>query len=404
MTSAKEAGLDASPEPKAGRAAPAFLNVFGTLQSKLCGGGLRLVLPSGRAIVLGVGEGGVQATLVVERWRALRRLAAGGDIGFAEAYIGGDLTTPDLVALLRLAARNRDVLSGVVRASPLLAWFERLRHFLRRNTRSGSRRNIVAHYDLGNDFYRLWLDAKMQYSSALWTDETPDLDSAQARKLARIVELLDLSGRESVLEIGCGWGALAAQLQGETTSKVVALTLSPAQLDWARARKTSVDFRLQDYRDIGERFDRIVSIEMLEAVGKAWLPRYFETLAGALNPGGRAVLQAITLDEALDADYQRNPDFIQKYIFPGGFLPTKSALGALIERAGLRVLQRESFGPSYVRTLAEWRRRFDARWAEVAALGFDDRFRRLWDYYLCYCEAGFAEGTIDVGHYVIGPA
>ena len=403
MTSTKETGLDGSAEPKASRAAPEFLNIFGALQSRLRGGRMRADLPSGRAVVLGVGDGGVQATLVVERWRALRRLAVGGDIGFAEAYIDGDLTTPDLVAVLRLAARNRDALSGVVRASPILRWLERLRHFLRRNSRSGSRRNIVAHYDLGNDFYRLWLEAKMQYSSALWADDTPDLDSAQDRKLARIVELLDLLGHESVLEIGCGWGGLAAQLHGEATSKVVALTLSPGQLKWARALEKPVDFRLQDYRDIRERFDRIVSIEMLEAVGKAWLPRYFDTLASALNRGGRAVLQAITIDEALDADYQRNPDFIQKFIFPGGFLPTKSALAALIERAGLRVLQRESFGLSYARTLAEWRRRFHTNWADIAALGFDDRFRRLWDYYLCYCEAGFAEGTIDVSHYVIGP-
>jgi len=404
MTSAKEAGLDESAGPKANQAAPEFANVFGALQSKLRGGRLKVVLPSGRAVVLGANEGGPPATLVVERWRAIRRLAVGGDIGFAEAYIDGDLTTPDLVALLRLAARNRDVLSGVVRASPLLRWLERLRHSLRRNTRAGSRRNMIAHYDLGNAFYRLWLDAKMQYSSAQWADDTPDLESAQARKFARVVELLDLSGRESVLEIGCGWGGLAAHLQGETASRVVALTLSPAQLDWARALETPIDFRLQDYRDIHERFDRIVSIEMLEAVGKAWLPRYFETLANALNPGGRAVLQAITIDEALDADYQRNPDFIQKHIFPGGFLPTKSALATVIERAGLQVLHCERFGLSYARTLAEWRRRFHANWIEIAALGFDDRFRRLWDYYLAYCEAGFAEATIDVSLYVVGPA
>jgi cyclopropane-fatty-acyl-phospholipid synthase len=404
MTFTKEAGLDGSAEPKASRAAPEFLNFFGALQSKLRGGPLKVVLPSGRVVVLGASDGGTQATLVVERWRAMRRLAVGGDIGFAEAYIAGDLTTPDLVTLLRLAARNRDALSGVMRASALLRWLERMRHFVRRNTRSGSRRNIVAHYDLGNEFYRFWLDAKMQYSSAQWADDTPDLESAQARKFARVVELLDLSGRESVLEIGCGWGGLAAHLQAQTTSQVVALTLSPAQLDWARALEKPIDLRLQDYRDIRERFDRIVSIEMLEAVGKAWLPRYFDTLASALNPGGRAVLQAITIDEALDADYQRNPDFIQKYIFPGGFLPTKSAMATLIERAGLHVLHRESFGLSYVRTLAEWRRRFHASWADIAALGFDDRFRRLWDYYLSYCEAGFAEGTIDVSLYVIGPA
>ena len=369
------------------------------LVSKIRGGRLKIVLPNGRALISPAHSDGLQATFAIERWRALRRLALGGDVGFAEAYVDGDWTSPDLVALLRLAARNVEPLRAAMRGAAFFRWAGRLRHFMRANTRRGSRRNIAAHYDLGNDFFALWLDATMQYSSALWTEDTPDLEAAQAFKLHRIVDLLDLNGAESVLEIGCGWGALATYLAQSGNARVTAITVSPAQLAFARARTPSIgrfDFRLQDYRDVSGRFDRIVSVEMLEAVGEARWPQYFQTIAQSLKAGGRGVLQTITIDEAYYESYRRNPDFIQKHVFPGGFLPSKSALAAQIERAGLRILDRSSFGPSYARTLAEWRKRFHSRWPEAAALGFDDRFRRLWDYYLAYCEAGFAEGTIDV--------
>ncbi|HME85531.1 MAG TPA: cyclopropane-fatty-acyl-phospholipid synthase family protein [Roseiarcus sp.] len=378
------------------------LGLLEPLVANLRGGRLRIVLPNGRAIVSPADRGGLQGTLVIERWRALRRLALGGDVGFAEAYVDGDWTSPDPVALLRIAAHNFEPLREATQGSALFRWADRLRHLARGNTRRGSRRNIMAHYDLGNDFYELWLDPTMQYSSALWTEDTPDLEAAQALKLNRVVELLDLSGGESVLEIGCGWGSLATRLAETEGAGVTAITLSPAQLAFARARATSrgcdrrVDFRLLDYRDVSGRFDRVVSIEMLEAVGEARWPRYFQTVAKSLKAGGRAVLQTITIDEAYYEHYRRNPDFIQKHVFPGGFLPSKPALEAQIEQAGLRVVERQSFGSSYARTLAEWRTRFLSRWPEVAALGFDDRFRRLWDYYLAYCEAGFAEGTIDV--------
>jgi cyclopropane-fatty-acyl-phospholipid synthase len=373
-----------------------------SLVSRLRGGRLKVVLPNGRALLSPPHPDGLQATIAIERWRALRRLAFGGDIGFAEAYIDGDWTSPDLVALLRLAARNVEPLRATMRGATIFRWADRLRHLMRANTRRGSRRNIVAHYDLGNDFYALWLDPTMQYSSALWTEDTRNLETAQAFKLNLIVELLDLNRGESVLEIGCGWGALAIHLAQTKGARVTAVTLSPAQLAFARARTGvgdddgSVDFRLQDYRDVRGRFDRVVSVEMLEAVGEARWPRYFQTIAQTLKAEGRTVLQTITIDEAYYESYRRNPDFIQKHIFPGGFLPSKSALAAQIERAGLRILDGRSFGSSYARTLAEWRKRFHSRWPEIAALGFDDRFRRLWDYYLAYCEAGFAEGTIDV--------
>ena len=366
-------------------------------------GRLRIRLPNGRILASSDAEAGLQAVLVIERWRALRRLAFGGDVGFAEAYVDGDWTSPDPVALLRLAARNGERVYAAVRGSAIGRLASRLRHLLRDNTRRGSRRNIMTHYDLGNDFYALWLDPAMQYSSAIWNADTPDLEAAQAAKLDKIVDWLALEGGERVLEIGCGWGALAAKLADVKAADVTALTLSPAQLAHARTGAASsasaqrVDFRLQDYRDVQGRFDRIVSIEMIEAVGEARWPLYFRTLADSLAPGGRIVLQAITIDEALADGYRRNPDFIQTHIFPGGCLPTKSALEAQIERAGLRLARRETFGASYARTLAEWRRRFPRAGPKPSGWGSTARFRRLWDYYLAYCEAGFAEGTIDVG-------
>ena len=386
-------------DPNAGRRLRRIEPLISTIRH----GRLRIRLPNGRILASSDAEAGLQAVLVIERWRALRRLAFGGDVGFAEAYVDGDWTSPDPVALLRLAARNGERVYAAVRGSAIGRLASRLRHLLRDNTRRGSRRNIMTHYDLGNDFYALWLDPAMQYSSAIWNADTPDLEAAQAAKLDKIVDWLALEGGERVLEIGCGWGALAAKLADVKAADVTALTLSPAQLAHARTGAASsasaqrVDFRLQDYRDVQGRFDRIVSIEMIEAVGEARWPLYFRTLANSLAPGGRIVLQAITIDEALADGYRRNPDFIQTHIFPGGCLPTKSALEAQIERAGLRLARRETFGASYARTLAEWRRRFHARWPEAERLGFDARFRRLWDYYLAYCEAGFAEGTIDVG-------
>jgi cyclopropane-fatty-acyl-phospholipid synthase len=380
------------------------------LLANLRGGRLRIVLPNERAIASPEVDGGLQASLAINRWRALRRVALGGAVAFAEAYVDGDWTSSDLVSLLRLAARNQEALCETTRGSSLVRLANRIRHLLRANTRRGSRRNIMAHYDLGNAFYALWLDQTMLYSSALWREGAETLEAAQEAKLDRIVDLLALEGGESVLEIGCGWGALAMRLAETKASNVTAITLSPAQLEFARARAAvrhregSVDFRLQDYRDVDGQFDRIVSIEMLEAVGEARWPSYFRKIATALKRGGRAVLQVITIDERHVDAYRRDPDFIQKHIFPGGFLPSKTALRVEIERAGLRLVERESFGASYALTLAEWRRRFHARWPDAAALGFDERFRRLWDYYLAYCQAGFAERTIDVSLLAIAHA
>lgn len=370
-------------------------------------GRLKVMLPSGTVIEKIGSEAGPEAVIVIRRWRMLRRVIAAGDIGFAEGYLDEDWTTPDLTALIRFAARNTEALSRAVEGSPLMRLFNRAKHLLNANTKHGSRRNIEAHYDLGNDFYKEWLDPSMLYSSGIFDQSAQTLEASQQKKLERILEKLDLDGSKNLLEIGCGWGALAVFLAGRANARVMGVTLSPSQLAWAKdaaekaEKSDQVDLRLQDYRDLDGQFDRIVSIEMFEAVGEAYWPNYFATLKRCLKPGGRVVLQVISIEEGRFDSYRRDTDFIQKYIFPGGFLPSDSALKAAVSKAGFVLRDKELFGKSYARTLAEWRVRFHARWPAIAALGFDERFRRLWHYYLCYCEAGFEEGSIDVGLYTI---
>lgn len=370
-------------------------------------GRLRIALPSGAVIEKIGAEPGPEAVIVIRRWRMLRRVIAAGDIGFAEGYLDGDWTTPDLTAVIRFAARNTEALAPTVEGNPLMRLFNRAKHLLNANTKHGSRRNIEAHYDLGNDFYKEWLDPSMLYSSGIFDQSTQTLEASQQKKLERVLEKLDLDGSKNVLEIGCGWGALAVFLAGRANAEVTGVTLSPSQLAWAKdaadkaGKSHQVDLRLQDYRDLDGQFDRIVSIEMFEAVGEAYWPSYFATLKRCLKPGGRVVLQIISIEEGRFDSYRRDTDFIQKYVFPGGFLPSDSALEAAVSKAGFVLKGKELFGKSYARTLAEWRARFHARWPAIAALGFDERFRRLWDYYLCYCEAGFEEGSVDVGLYTI---
>ncbi|MBB4040479.1 cyclopropane-fatty-acyl-phospholipid synthase [Microvirga flocculans] len=384
--------------------APSFL---AKLLAAIQYGSLVVVTPSGERIRHEKRNPGPEAILVLHRWRALRRLASRGDLGFAQGYIDGDWTTPDLTTLIELAAINTGALTRIINGFWPMRVLNRINHLLRANTRSGSRKNIAFHYDLGNDFYELWLDRTMTYSSALFTRGNMSLEEAQDAKLDRIAQLLQLASRQTVLEIGCGWGALAKKLADEHDASVTALTLSKEQ----RAHALSVaetnglgdriDIRLQDYRDVTGTFDRIVSIEMLEAVGEAYWPAYFSTLRRCLKPGGRAVLQVITIAEDRYDSYRSGADFIQTHIFPGGMLPSKALLKNHIEAAGLGLAHAESFGLSYAQTLAEWRIRFHRAWPDIEKLGFDDRFRRMWDYYLCYCEAGFRTNAIDVGLYVV---
>jgi cyclopropane-fatty-acyl-phospholipid synthase len=370
-------------------------------------GHLIIETPSG-ARVEGRGEiEDPRATLILHKWRTMRRLLFGGDVGFAEAYMDGDWSTPDLATLIELAVVNEQALSEVVAGR----WFKRLlhrvKHLMRANTKSGSRRNIEAHYDLGNDFYKLWLDPSMTYSSALYASPRQSLEDAQENKLSRIMDLLGLEGGERVLEIGCGWGRLAERLTTERNAHVTGLTLSPSQLAGAKERIAKAgagdkaDLRLQDYRDVSEKFDRVVSIEMIEAVGQKYWPAYFGKISEVLKPGGQAVLQVITISNDRFDFYSKNADFIQRYIFPGGMLPSPAIMREQIRQAGMRFTSLENFGQSYAQTLNEWNRRFQRAWPEIEAMGYSRKFKRTWEYYLAYCEGGFRSGSIDVGLYVM---
>ena len=367
------------------------------LLEKLQDGMLEIRLPDGSSRLFGNGEHGV--TLNVSNEAMFSAVLAKGDIGLAEAYLDGHWDASDITGLLTLLAKNRDVLKKAVYGSWRNLLAARVRHWLNGNSRAGSKRNIMAHYDLGNDFYKLWLDPSMSYSSALYRAvDGGDLESAQRAKYRRILRRLKAEPSQSVLEIGCGWGGFA-ELAVEEGLKVTGLTLSPAQLAWAQKRVPDADLRLQDYRDTKEQFDHIVSIEMFEAVGERWWPNYFKTIAKSLKPGGRAVVQSITIRDDLFAEYRKGTDFIQQYVFPGGMLPSRSAFRAAAAKQGLTVHGEYAFGEDYARTLAEWRVAFEAKWPEIAALGFDENFRRLWRMYLCYCEAGFLAGNVDVVHF-----
>lgn len=377
------------------------------LLKRVQAGRLVVTMPDGRRLEAAGPQPGPQAGLVLRRWRAVWRLLAQGDLGLALSWRDGDWTSPDLTALLLFGLANESAWGGAGSGSRAGRWLARLLHRARANTRSGSRRNIAFHYDLGNDFYARWLDDSMLYSSALYERDDDTLEAAQARRLERILELMRMRPGAEVLEIGCGWGTLAATLAQRFDARVTGLTLSTEQLAFARARAEAwgvaqrTDLRLQDYRDVQGTYDRIVSIEMIEAVGEDYWPTYFRTLADRLRPGGVAVIQAITIADAHFDSYRRGADFIQHCIFPGGMLPSPSALREQAARAGLELGEELLFGTSYARTLADWRARFLAAWPAIAAQGFDPAFKRLWQYYLCYCEAGFLAGRVDVGLYTL---
>lgn len=371
------------------------------LLSKVRHGRLTLVTPSGARLTHTQTAPGPEGVMVLHRWRALHRLLFGGDVAAGETYMDGDWSSPDLASLIELVARNTSLIHAIG-GSWLARAVNRVRHRMNANTKRGSRRNIMRHYDLGNEFYAAWLDPGMTYSSALYRSPCDTLEDAQTAKQDRAIDLMAMRGGERVLEIGCGWGGLAARMTERVPCQVTGVTLSPAQLSVALRRVPEADLLLRDYRDVTGTFDRIVSIEMLEAVGEAWWPTYFSTIHDRLRPGGFAVLQAITIaDDRFDA-YRTCADFIQRYIFPGGMLPSMTEMRRQIANAGLVLQSVETFGDSYALTLAEWRRRFINAWPRIAAQGFDERFKRMWDYYLSYTEGGFRAGATDVGLYVVG--
>ncbi|HEX4532831.1 MAG TPA: cyclopropane-fatty-acyl-phospholipid synthase family protein [Rhizomicrobium sp.] len=350
-------------------------------------------------------KSGARAVLDVANPRAVRKLLFGGDIGFAEAYMAGDWTSPDLASVIEFGARNMEKLANGLRGKMPARALNWIKHRLRPNTKRGSKKNIAAHYDLGNEFYKRWLDETMTYSSALFERPGMSLAEGQRAKWQKLAEMLDLKPGLHVLEIGCGWGGFAIFLAKEYACRVTGLTLSEEQYAHARmaiAREglsDKIDIRLQDYRDVQGTFDRIASIEMFEAVGEEHWPKFFEVVRERLVPGGIAGFQIITIDNDRFASYRKEADFIQLYIFPGGMLPSPDALKSAVNRAQLGFESVRTFALSYAETLKRWREEFDAHWQEIAPLGFDERFKRMWDYYLACCEGGFRAGAINVGQF-----
>jgi len=380
--------------------------------NRLHRGKLTVNFPSGNAYSLAGTQDMIDgqefhATCQIKSYRAMRRIIRAQAVGFAEAYMEGELDSPDLTELLELMACNMDAMEAALEDWSIVRTWNRIQHMLRSNTRRGSRRNIAYHYDLGNDFYQLWLDSSMTYSSGIFDEQHRDLPAAQENKYRQLAEELDLQPHHRVLEIGCGWGGFAEFAARNYGCKIVCLTLSKEQLNWAEERISRaglsdlVELRLQDYRDVSGQFDRIVSVEMFEAVGEDHWATYFGQLRSCLVPGGKAGLQIISIANDRYDGYRDTTDFIQKYIFPGGMLPSPEKLDHHVAKAGLHKIGQNNFGDSYARTLSIWRREFLSNWDSIAKLGYSLKFRRMWEYYLCYCEAGFRRNTIDVGHYFL---
>lgn len=388
---------------------PRAMKFFLRLLESLSKGSLILSLPDGSVRHYGGSEHGTSAALRIHDDRFAAAVLRNAEIGLAEAYRDGWCTTPDLTKLLMLAIENEAALNRIFYANPVLNIAYRAAHWLRANTRRGSRRNIAAHYDLSNDFYGQWLDPTMSYSSAMFSgDATADLKFAQEVKYQRIIDRLGISHTHHVLEIGCGWGGFAEYAARHAGAKVTGITISHAQLDYGldRIRRAGLTDRVElkfcDYRDVTGEYDRIVSIEMFEAVGERYWADFFAVVTARLKSKGRALVQTITIADELFAQYRLRVDFIQRYIFPGGMLPSPSRFTAEVKRAGLAVLAQHNFGRDYADTLRRWRRQFAQKGTELDALGFDGAFQRLWQFYFCYCEAGFDTARTDVMQIELG--
>ena len=378
-------------------------------------GSLTVQLPDGSLQHFGQHEGPA-ATITLHNWQVFSAALKSGDIGFAESYIAGDWSTGHLTDLLQLFVANRVYIDEAIYGSWAGRLFYRVKHLLNRNTRANSQKNIHAHYDLGNAFYQLWLDETMNYSSAWFEGRTDgDLVSAQNAKVRRALQQAGVKAGDRVLEIGCGWGALAEMATTEFGASVAGVTLSTEQLSFAQRRMAKLgiapassgaalthDLRLQDYRDIQDGpFDAICSIEMIEAVGREYWPTYFQAVKKLLKPGGRACIQSIVIDDHLFERYLGSTDFIQQYIFPGGCLPCPAEFRRQAQAAGLQVVEEFSFGQDYALTLRLWRERFLAHRADILQQGFDERFMRIWEFYLCYCEAAFTMKNTDLVQYTL---
>lgn len=393
------------------RGVPRWTRLMLSLAARVTHGSITMTLPDGRALQARGSHPGPAARLDINHHRLAKRLLLGGNLAVGEAYLDGDFDSPDLAALTEWACRNSE-LDATLMGSPWLRLVRRIGFALAANSKRGAKRNIAYHYDLGNEFYAQWLDPSMTYSAALWRTADQTLEQAQLEKYRRLAgEVLQLKPGQLVLEIGCGWGGFASLAAREFGAQVHAVTISREQHDYARARIQAaglgerVQIELRDYRDLAGHYDAIASIEMIEAVGEKYWPRYFTQLRERLTPQGRAGIQAIVIDDRYFQDYRGTMDFIQAHIFPGGMLLSPQTVQQQAMRAGLKVDGAFSFGRDYARTLKLWHRDFEAAWPQIRALdsrsklAFDERFRRMWRYYLAYCEGGFNAGTIDVLQY-----
>ena len=388
--------------------APAAARAVFKLLERIRHGTLDVQLPDGSTTRFGTPvDGELRAAIRLRSWHPCSAALKSGDIGFAEGYIAGDWTTPDLPALLTLFIANRDEVEAMIYGSWWGSLLYRVKHLFNRNSRRGSQKNIHAHYDLGNEFYRLWLDPTMNYSSAWFEgDRSGDLVHAQWAKVRRALKECGVSRGDRVLEIGCGWGALAESAARDFGASVTGVTLSREQLAWGQQRLAEAglpgELRYQDYRDITDGpFDAVASIEMFEAVGREYWPSYFATLKSQLKPGGKACIQSITIRDNLFERYVKSSDFIQQYIFPGGLLPSPAEFREAAAKAGLRVVNELDFGLDYAETLRRWRDAFLSADGPVRRLGFDTRFMRIWEFYLGYCEAAFSTGNTSVMQFTL---
>jgi len=381
---------------------PRYFGQVFDMASDMNSGRLDFAMPDGRIFRAEGKNAGPVAQVDIHNPEVFARLIREGDLGFSDAYLEHWWSTPDLQAFMDWVHADNDDLYDGFPGMGLVRFYEKLRFWLQRNSKRQARKNISHHYDLGNDFYGLWLDETMTYSSALFTTGQESLEAAQIAKYASMVDQMGVKEGDHVLEIGCGWGGFAEYAAKERGLKVTGLTISKEQLEYSKKRIESkglqdkVNIKLQDYRDEKGRYDGIASIEMFEAVGQKYWPVYFETIKNCLHPGRQATLQIITVQDARWEVYQRGVDFIQKYIFPGGMLPSPNALKAEVQNAGLSVVKSKEFGLSYSQTLRRWHDVFNAKWDQAAALGFDDRFRRMWNFYLTSCAATFESGNCDV--------
>jgi cyclopropane-fatty-acyl-phospholipid synthase len=381
--------------------APAISGVLDRIDRRLERGGIDVTLPDGTRRRLGFRGPGATGVVQLQSWMSLVRLAISGSVGWYKAWELGEWVSPDPVPLFELFSANAVSLGEIGRAKGPARWVNKLAHRLRDNAPQQAKANIAAHYDLGNDFYSAWLDETMTYSSARFGSKTEALEEAQLRKMHLLLDRLDLGPGKRLLEIGSGWGTLAIEA-AKGGADVVGVTLSEEQKAWADQRiaeaglSDRIEIRLQDYRDVAEQFDAVASVEMVEAVGQRWWGAYLGAIARNLRPGGRAALQFIGMDHGLFGGYSRNADFIQTYIFPGGQLLDEPVFAALAKEHGLSWEDRDGFARDYAETLKRWRVRYDAAVKAGKLEGFDERFHRLWRYYLMYCEGGFSGGAIDV--------